>query len=909
MISTKIEVLDYIKTVTIDYQGDNLSNYSATTTSSRLSISRTLASQYLNDLHKEGRIIKINSRPVLFLHKEVLEKRYQTKLRLHEYLSIEELFLELDNCTKKLAFDDIIGATGSLKQIIDQCKASIAYPPYGLPILLYGEKGAGKETITKSIYLYATQEGIIAKGAQLIRYEVFKDDSDQHFVESLTSEGGVIEQSKHGILCIKNVQYLSSKNRAFLNEIMAHRFYLRDEAKVLISCRFILETDDTSMMSLMEDLSFTIPTICQIPSFCVRYTEEKEALILKFFKEETVRISKDIFINDTTIRILASHEFEAGILGVQRVIQTICANANADTKDEVVYVYIYHFPKEILMKKDLSEIDTVNSLEFKSVSNLKISDDVERVLEYYNAILMETYTSNKELATNSSDRVKLSQNNFISYFDYLLFERKFEQSRLKSLEHSVSEIIKNITQYYSINMPVNTMTILSRMIYLLRDNNPQLKRWNEMNKNNIQKSLNHLEQFYENEFNIATILEQNILNYTGTKLDDINRLILVMDLCNYAQDISLQKYMGIIAAHGHTTASSIANTVNTLLEHFVFDAIDMPLDVSVEAIVEKLETHINRNSFSNDIIVLVDMGSLEDIGNKINIQRPRNVAVINNVSTRLALEIGNRMLNDFTLENIMKLTVEGHSVTYRIIENKIMQDVIIFTSENGIAMANRMVSLFVRSLPRSIDVDVIAIDYEELKRVKSNYQIEGKNILFISGTSNPKVEKMVFLNLEDLIGVDDFHTIHQSLKKYLTIQEIDAFNKNFAVNFSLQNVMSHLTILEPVRLMEFVREFVDELQLKMSHYFSGRTIIGMYIHISCMIERLVTKDPIYARENLNQFRIEQEAFIELVHHCFKSIADHYSISIPDSEASYLYDYISTDKEVVTENEKNGAFYD
>ena len=37
----------------------------------------------------------------------------------------------------------MIGATGSHKKIVEMCKASVSYPPNGLPILIIGESGEG----------------------------------------------------------------------------------------------------------------------------------------------------------------------------------------------------------------------------------------------------------------------------------------------------------------------------------------------------------------------------------------------------------------------------------------------------------------------------------------------------------------------------------------------------------------------------------------------------------------------------------------------------------------------------------------------------------------------------------------------------------------------------------------------
>lgn len=48
-----------------------------------------------------------------------------------------------------------MGMNHSLAQTVKQCKATISYPPNGLPMLLYGPTGTGKSLIAKLTYEWA----------------------------------------------------------------------------------------------------------------------------------------------------------------------------------------------------------------------------------------------------------------------------------------------------------------------------------------------------------------------------------------------------------------------------------------------------------------------------------------------------------------------------------------------------------------------------------------------------------------------------------------------------------------------------------------------------------------------------------------------------------------------------------
>ena len=44
--------------------------------------------------------------------------------------------------------------------------------------------------------------------------------------------------------------------------------------------------------------------------------------------------------------------------------------------------------------------------------------------------------------------------------------------------------------------------------------------------------------------------------------------------------------------------------------------------------------------------------------------------------------------------------------------------------------------------------------------------------------------------------------------------------------------------------MLYVEDFVDQIEMQLGKRFSGQIAAGLYIHISCLVERLVTKEPI-----------------------------------------------------------------
>lgn len=75
--STKELILHYICDLTQDFDFTQVKHFTAKSISDEMHISRSLASQYLNELVKEKLIMKVNSRPVYFLHRKKMEELFK----------------------------------------------------------------------------------------------------------------------------------------------------------------------------------------------------------------------------------------------------------------------------------------------------------------------------------------------------------------------------------------------------------------------------------------------------------------------------------------------------------------------------------------------------------------------------------------------------------------------------------------------------------------------------------------------------------------------------------------------------------------------------------------------------------------------------------------------------------------
>ena len=65
--------------------------------------------------------------------------------------------------------------------------------------------------------------------------------------------------------------------------------------------------------------------------------------------------------------------------------------------------------------------------------------------------------------------------------------------------------------------------------------------------------------------------------------------------------------------------------------------------------------------------------------------------------------------------------------------------------------------------------------------------------------------------------------------------------------------------------------------------------------MSCLIERLITKSYITTYFNIEDFKKNNQEFIDIVRESANPIETYFSVEIPVEEMGYIYDYINNNE--------------
>lgn len=893
--SSKEAVLEAIDSVTANYGIGDAQYAQASYIAGRVHVSRSLASQYMNALHDEGVLIKVATRPALFFSRSVLERGYSIRFEETTFLSLEELSSQINHLrARRYNFEDIIGANGSCKAVVEALKAASCYPPHGLPFLLGGNKGTGKALMREASVRWCLSEGIIASELDCVTLDAAEQrsaDLIKALFGSDEGEDGFLRSNRTRLVWIINSQELGD---AAWQHLLSY-FDTTEGSASAPTSRLFFECCGAPNDAVPAFVQSAIPIVCHMPDFADRDPRERESYVVRTFQDEAAHIGKTVLISSAVVRRLSSRTFSDNIIGLTRAVRLACANALAHSdqaEGEALRVFLSHVPsspddsladagvyEEVPVFVDVAQYDPYAQ-----------SREPLRLLSKF----IETLSNGSSLSVDDSADAH-TKSALSAYLEYMAHHRD-DSASARVQESAAADVIRGIFEYNGMNEPVNFTNHLVGCLAFSRANRVAVLEWGESIRKDLTAALRIVKQRYSKQYQVLVQLSRSLQDSFGWRIDEGDMVAFTFYLYWYAGE-RRTSCLGIIVAHGYSTASSIADSVNTMLGNHVFDAVDMPLEVPNEEVIQALQNHLSKAPVNLDLLIMVDMGSLEEIGERLNLSFNIDIGVINNVSTATALEAGAAMLQHRPLADILESVAESSRCSYTIEVHRAVRDCIVFTSENGVAAASRLADLFVKSLPESIDVDIVTCDYFSLVDAEEYPdELKDRNVLFLFGATDPHIRGMRFVSLEDIVGLTSQSDVGIDLDGYLTPVQFEEFKRNLVRTFSVENLMRHLTILEPTRLMDAVSQSIEILQTGLSTHFTYRTTMRLYIHMSYLVERLVTKDALeYPMADV--FEREHERFVELVHSSFANISRDYGVEVPIGEIIYLYELISLDSDV------------
>lgn len=886
----------------------NFEENTSSALSEHLQISRNEVALMLRELHSKGILAKIEQKPLLYLDIETMKQAGYAM----DQTSYPDLSALLEQESEKADFEKLIGYQGSLGELVKQCKATISYPPKGLPMILYGETGTGKSMIAKLTYEYARNHGLLQPGGKFISVncseyannpELLTANLFGHVKGAFTGADkdnpGLMALADGGVLFLDEVHNLKAECQEKLFLFMDQSIYHRvgdNEKWYEANVRIIFATTEDPEKVLLKTLQRRIPMVFTVPNLEDRGMEERVQLLYTMFQAEKKRLKKNIRISSKVYNILLTHNFDGNIGGLKSCVQSCCVKSLFDTDEKgELLVRLQSLPEHMLNdyankhKNVISSVDT----EYIEVDELAKFIHKEKPIICLNEDMRKTFLSYEEHSIGVEVCFDQLQTHLQHYFDHVFF-KNYDIKDKDFYQKGVESIFDLVSNRYGLKISNNDLLSISLYLHDYQKNFHSYHNWTMQNKEFCNRFHSFMKEEFYHEFHVAEEICNYLHSYMDMEIMSMVSIILVLFIKNLSSSKEQRHVIAVILAHGFSTASSIADATNKFLGSYIFDAIDMPLNVDTNTILEKLNLFLSRTGIYEELYLLVDMGSLEDIYKGIHVENA-NIGIINNISTKAALEIGNGIVQNRPMEEIFQNVISYSNTMYHIEKHRDQEKVILCSCASGIGTAEKLRTIIQDSLPADSGIAVKTYHYNELvEKGSNNTFFDSYHVLCVIGTLNPNIDGLNYVPIEDLIISDNLIELDQYMKDSLTAMELEEFRKNIVKNFSLSNIMSNLTILNPNKLLEHVADAIDRLQKGMDMKFSNATCFGLYVHISCLVERLVMKKGIEKYQDIDAFAKKEEKFISLVKQTCKEVEEFYGIDIPVAEIGYIYDYIRND---------------
>lgn len=731
-------------------------------------------------------------------------------------------------------FEEIVGFDKSLKTCIMQAKASIMYPPFGLPTLITGESGVGKTYFVEYMYEFAKKIGVLKEDSPLkvlncadysetpqLLLSILFGYKKGAFTGADKDTNGIVQEADNGILFLDEIHRLPAEGQEILFSILDKGKYRKlgessNENKVNIM--LIGATTENIESSLLLTFRRRIPMLIVIPSLQEREISEKMQFINYFFQKECNRINVKIFVEAQVIKMLVMKQYPGNIGQLTSDIQVICANA---------------FARNMHNKNECINISLCNFLQYREFNEAinKYSEDAKELSRYIkDRIFLPFISTEFNISKNiAKEEYSLPQN---IYFQIENKYKELEKDNMtdKQIQDVLSSFIISEGNKLGLltksdvndNFLGNLLGILSReIIELIGELKKMLeeKYENKYFNNNVFSYLAiHLEETVRRINNNDIILNSHLskicdelkeefkiasefCDYIEKRLnlnipiDEVGFIAMYINSILKPQEV--KKRVGIIIMSHGKIASEINNVVKTILNENFSVAIDMPLDENPMEVYRKVVDIAQNIDEGKGILFLVDMGSLINIGKMIEKELNIRTRTIDRVDLLSVLEAVRKssMEKDSTLDDIYFSIIKSKFQYPSLINKSVTKPIALLAvclSGKGFALK---ISEYLKerySNAKIFTLGIMDLNFnEDIKIIRDKY-----SILAAIGTVDPEIEGINFIPFE----VKALETYNNALD--LMLNSKSSKNNNSLIRDDL--ILFHPKVKDKFELIEYI---------------------------------------------------------------------------------------------------------
>lgn len=908
----KDKILAYVSEITsqFSFQQDFLI-YSAEHIASAMKLKRNTVSGYLNQLAQESLLIKINSRPVYFLERKSLEFVLDFPIYEDSFDSLEKFLIF---CRKKPQKPDVFfslaGSEGSLRQIVNQIKIAVNYPPSGLPILIQGNTGVGKSYLAQLAYQYAIDQAVLKPSAPFLSFNCaqYADNAEllsSHlfgymkgsFTGAISDRKGLLEEAEGGILFLDEVHRLSPEGQEKLFTFLDKGIFRRmGEASGWRTghIRFIFASNQNAAEYMLPTLYRRIPITVKIPDLKDRLPGERLHLICQYLLRESQRLNQPVIISRNVLNDMTDFEYSGNIGELINVIQYICGNALVNSKDGQIRITRTCYPDTFLYQITWQESSSDSEPFLEIRPDMSIPEIINAAgpspspLPLFSLLLKQFKQIQGDI---SKKKFEESWNHTVNqYIDMLYMQESFLEPNLLTCFKPVLERIWKQLEFRMGFLSVPGAWYPAAMYLYQR--RCGLTRFLTSDSSELYLLTRYIHENFAPEYNAAkffcSLLELD-LEMECTQ-EDI--LFFSAWFHTFQKKALLKPIRVLLLCRSPAISAGIANICNRSLGIPLFEPLIPLSQDSYTKTIRNFISQLEPQPSDFQLLFLLDDGNIADILSSVE-ESALSIGIITGINTGLALNIGKQLSAGDTLKNILSALPAECFPKSRLIQPRIPKRLLIITTcISGQGTAIKIQHMLEESFFDVPQLQIRAIDFLHLKdpgviqKLKNDFQI-----IAIVGTDNPRIQEIPFVSIEKLIRGEGEGRLENLFGSSLSSEHSQRILNRLLANFSLENMVSSITIIDARLLIQDIEVLLTRLEQYLKTSFSNELKINLMIHISAMMERLVRSNPIPEYAGLDELKNQHPDFLFLFQRAFLLMEQKYGVNITDTEIGIIYGII------------------
>ena len=817
MKTTKESVFEYIQKQLLT-NAEYKEGISTKVVAKYFDLQRSNVSTLLNELVKENRLEKTNTRPVLYYLPQKENKDISTVGKI------------------------MIGADGSLSNALQVAKAAILYPNKSLNVLVTAKPGCGTTHFVYALYLYGKEAGVFSSNAPFYKincrhYKNNIDELDDILFHPQNLEDSLFAKAKGGMLFIDNAELLNSTGKSRLAEFLETGLLFSDDRKKFLDANATFLALSCGPNAYSE-FSQRMSMIAKLPDLSCRPLKEKLDLIHYFFTIEANNAKKSIEVKKEILEALLLSEFSLNVKGLEMEIKRACATACVrvmDAQDANIEVTMADFSSDVQKSLIRMRVQSTEIFELLGTQNLFIYDCHEKYQsityddshDLYEEIRSQ-YTELSKRGINT-DTIHNIINNHVStlfkrYNYYRSFNDDYDVEQLsKIVDPKVIHIVTKVMDechnelqreikpqvFYGLCLHMNSLLTL------------------QLNHSRVgDDQIVHIVQDYPKEYSISIQLGQMFKDAFNIELPIEEIVIITMFFIKDEEDTHGHPVL-LYIFHGQGVATSLKEVTNTLTHTHNTYAYDLCLDKDSKDALEEIKALVQKIDEGQGIIVIYDMGSIKTMLDTISENLDIKIRYIYFPITLLGLDVARKCSQEEDLDYIYHTSMREMKSMMQLIDHR--KEIIItlcHTGEGGAYQMKQYIdqysTLGIKTIPLAISKrDLLIQQVMELKKV---YRIH----CFV-GNYDPKLMGIPFISMAKV-----FENKPEDIDKILMFEPIQSKQFEYSAVYSF--LEEQFKCISVSKLKSVLPGIVDQLEIIYS--LSADQKVGLFVHIACMLENI-----------------------------------------------------------------------